>query len=75
MFLVKDTNNTKGTVTKAELFKELERLDLERESLHDNTNLSSRISFTEIADASCSTPIEEFIKEIEKVSLLYQKSS
>ena len=47
---------------------ELERLDLKRETLAGNTDLLSRAGLTEIADAPNSTPMEEFIKEIEKFS-------
>ena len=57
IFLV--TDDTRGTMTKAEFFGELERLDPEKETSSEKETLP-RISFKEIADASNSTPIEEF---------------
>ena len=61
---IKETDDTRGTTTKAEFFGELEQLDLDRETIAGNTNLLSRVSFTEIADTPSSTPMEDFIKKI-----------
>ena len=55
-------DDTKGTTVKEDFFKELERLGLPAWTW--NTNLPSRVSFTEIADAPRPTPKEEFVKEI-----------
>ena len=66
MILVKETDNTGGTMIKVDLFKELERLGLP--SWTWNTNLPSRVSSTEIADTPSSTPKEEIIKEARKDS-------
>ena len=54
-------NDTEGTTTKVDLFKELEWLGLP--SWTWNTNLPSRVSSTEIADALSPISMEECTKE------------
>ena len=64
MISVKETDNIEGNTTKVDFFRELEQLGLL--SWTWNTNLPSRVSLTEIADAPSSTPMEESIKETDE---------